>query len=197
MWSHAVVGEYDTAHRYFLRELEISRANFGEWHMRTALAYNNLGMISRRMGKLERALEHLQRSLEIIRESGAGQLQIPGLYLNMGNTWEDLGQLEVAAEHFEAGLAHEGLAEGDRRIHSFLLNNFGSLLVNLGEDERGAVMVSLATALSASRHRAILAMSGGSLQRCRALAYGSMEGYKPPPSATARSLVGSMTVSDL
>jgi eukaryotic-like serine/threonine-protein kinase len=148
-WSHVLVGEYATAREYFLRELEIARANYGERHMRTALAYGNLGLTSRRMGALGDALAYLQDALRIYREVGTGQHQIRGLLLNLGNTHEDLGQLDEAAAHFEAALAEDGLSERDPRIYGFLLNNLGSLLANRGETVRSEALLREAVEVKA------------------------------------------------
>lgn len=140
-WSHAVTGEYDTAREYFRRELQITRANYGERHVRTAIAYNNMGLVARRLGEPEEALEHLERGLDIARDVAPEHRITTAIHTNLGNTWEELGELDAAAENFKAGLSRDDLAESDPRSYSFLLNNYGSLLARRGHLEEGKALL--------------------------------------------------------
>ena len=125
-----------------LKEIEIARANFGERHLKTAVAYNNLGVVERRMGDTAAALENFGRAVQMYRELDVpADRQVANLYLNIGNTYQDVGDFDRAADYFERGLALENLAERDPRNYAYFLNNYGNLLDLRGDVDRGRKML--------------------------------------------------------
>ena len=131
--TYAQAGEYDEARRHFERELDISLANYGELHIRTAIGLSNLGLALNRLGDYGSSLDNYQRALRIIREVSPRDLnRLAAVYTNLGNTYVNLGRLEEAAETFREGIAISRSDDVPRRNLASLLNNSGQLMLDRG-----------------------------------------------------------------
>lgn len=137
-FSYALEGDYEPALKYFQLEHDISRANFGEQHLRSAIGLVNMGIALRRMNRLEEAADSLLRAEVImINVAGDDSRRLSGLYTNLGNVYQDMGDLDRAAETFERGLALFDPAESNPRDYAYLLNNTGDLLSVMGHTNEG------------------------------------------------------------
>ena len=148
-WSHAMMGEYAEAADFFRKSLEVSRANFGDAHPTTASAHSNVGIALRRQGDLSGALEHLNAALTAARALDDTQ-GLVGTLLNVGNVYQDLGDLAAAQAAFEEGLAQERVLQETPGDKAFFLNNLGSLLLQRGDFNRGLEHLREALAIKQS-----------------------------------------------
>jgi tetratricopeptide (TPR) repeat protein len=135
-FSYALEGDYEPALKYFRLEHEISRANFGEQHLRSAVGLINMGIAFRRMDRLEEAADSLLRAEAILIDvSGDDSRRLSGLYNNLGSVYQDMGSLEEAAATFTKGLSLVDAEESNPRDSAYLLNNMGDLSTLMGRTD--------------------------------------------------------------
>jgi serine/threonine-protein kinase len=133
-YSHVMEGDYATAVEYLERDIAVARANFGENHIRFVLPTVNLGVTLRRMGRYEEALDHFRRAQDILgRLPGDHSARDVTLAINLGNTYQDLGNLRAAARIFEEALPLSEDENAPPRGRASLLNNSGDLMMIRGD----------------------------------------------------------------
>ena len=88
---YGIIGRYDTGIQYLERALELQPDH--------ARAHRNLGLIHRARGRYPEAIEHLEKALEL----QGGQANAMA-YLNIGDTYYDMGEHEKAVPYFQKAI---------------------------------------------------------------------------------------------
>ena len=99
-----------------------------------ALAYGNLGAVSRLLGKYQKAKEYLEKALAIRIEIGDRQGE-GAAYGNLGCVFCSVGEYKKAKEYHEKALSIT-MEIGDRRGEGTTYGNLGSVFSSLGEYEK-------------------------------------------------------------
>ncbi len=147
-YSHVLEGDYAAGLEYLRLSLEVSRANFGENHIRYAAGLMNLGITLRRMGRYEEAIDRFARASTIVDAlQGDYTARRVSLNINLGNTYRNLGDSAVAARIYEEALAMAGREDVPPRNRAALLNNSGDLMMIRGDLDGALERLELARAL--------------------------------------------------
>ena len=88
---YSKIGQYDTGIQYLSKAIELQPDD--------PFAYQSLGLISRVQGRYPLAIKYLKKALEL--QKGRGRLQT---YLNIGNTYHDMGEREKAISYFQKAI---------------------------------------------------------------------------------------------
>ena len=133
-YSHVMEGDYATAIEYLERDIEVARANYGENHIRFVLPMMNLGITLRRMGRYEEAVDQFMRARDTLgRLPGDHSARNVTVAVNLGNTYQNLGDLATAARLFEEALSLSDDENVPPRNRASLLNNSGDLMMIRGD----------------------------------------------------------------
>lgn len=125
MYSRA--DDFPRARKYLLTALQIGTAIHYD-SAGQAGTYLNLGLIYERKGLLNQSVQQYQQGLQLIEEDEDWSRAIQ-LNSNLGSTYLDLGDYELAAHHLEkALLAAEKITDESQRSQYM-----GTVLVNLGK----------------------------------------------------------------
>lgn len=145
-WHYQVRGDHQKAYEYFRRSLDVALANFGDESLRTVPAFSNLGMSLKQLGRYDEALQSYQAALRIFRiHPDALSPNLALLHSNIANLVAERGELALASEHYEQGLAiARSIGEPARRPLTFLLHNYGRNLLELGEVSRAVEVLGRA-----------------------------------------------------
>ena len=122
LFSH--LGNYDKAHEYFQKCLNIELSKYGEGHKDIAGSYGNIGSIWNNKGDYDRALEFYQRGLEIFtNEFGEKNQNVANFMSLIGDAIFNKGEYEKSLGFYQKSLIIQ-------------INNLGeqhpSVAVNLG-----------------------------------------------------------------
>jgi tetratricopeptide (TPR) repeat protein len=99
------IGEYDKALEYYQKSLKIREKVYGKEHPKTAISYNNIGLVYDSKGEYNKALEYYQKSLKI-REKvyGKEHPDTAESYNNIGSVYNSKGEYDKALEYYQKSL---------------------------------------------------------------------------------------------
>ena len=144
-YSHVLEGDYAAAIEYLEREIDVARANFGENHIRFVIPTMNLGVTLRRMGRYEEAIDRFNLAREILgRLPGDNSARDVSLAINLGNTYQNLGDLDATVRIFEEALPLSENENVPPRNRASLLNNSGDLMMIRGDLDGAIARLGLA-----------------------------------------------------
>ncbi len=143
--SFCLAGDYEECLVYVDKDLEVTRANFGETHVTYGVGLMNRSIPLRRMGRNEEALAALEGAQAIYDA-------LPGVFpdrqavvaINLGNVYRDMGRPDEAMAAYEAGLSLADQPDVSRRRIASLLNNSGNLLMDIGRVDEAVVRLEAA-----------------------------------------------------
>lgn len=135
--SYLIQGMYEISTKYFFRYLEIMKETGNAKGM--AYAQANLGSIRLQLKDYKLALDNYENALEIFNKMAEGDEKskpysafIP-IYNNLGIVSKELNQPDKAIEYYLRGISLARKTPGEYVILANLLNNLGSLYLNLGK----------------------------------------------------------------
>lgn len=133
------IGLFDLSARYFNQYLEIQKAAKNE--NAASYALFNLGAIHLKLEHIEQAKNYYLNAIESIKvHSDNDSLQhtdrrLIFAYNNLGIIHRRLHEYEAAKDYFLRGISLSGNAQGEQSILSMLLNNLGSVYLDLKQTE--------------------------------------------------------------
>lgn len=132
-------GIYETATVYFYQYLEIQREDnhkTGE-----AFALSNIGAIMIRMDDFEKAKFNFLQALQILNEESSAEPnpglndKIPNILNNLGIVYQHLQKYDSALYYYKESLSYKDVVEDKAYFESSLLNNIGSLFLDINEPD--------------------------------------------------------------
>lgn len=131
--SYLSLGELDASASVFERALEIQDGLYEQTDERVLETNIRLGEIHWQRGDLEASRVSAERVLEIRRATvGTEHQEYGSALLNLGNTWADMGRLDLAEPLVREAMAvdRRTLVGDERWLLSYTLNSLGTILTD-------------------------------------------------------------------
>jgi tetratricopeptide (TPR) repeat protein/biotin carboxyl carrier protein len=134
-------GLYDDALKHYLSALEIHQTNNKETpHVDTASALQNVGIAKKHTGDFKGAMEHCQAALEMRLHLNPHSAETAASHSSMGQLCSELGQTELAMEHYNKTLVIYESVHGPKSLMTAAaIQNLGAIYYQTKDYERALV----------------------------------------------------------
>ena len=129
------VGLYNKAEVIYLRQISIAEGLYGKDDKNTAISYNNIGLVYKKLGDYDKALEYYFKDLAINERILANEhSNIATSYNNIGGVYYSKGNYNKALEYFcKALVIMEKHHETENPNHASSYNNLGLVYYSKGD----------------------------------------------------------------
>ena len=102
---YRILADYNRTLAIYEPALEYARQHYGELNEKTALLYNNIGMIYLEQGDYDKALEYYNKAIEILKKKMDWEYpDIATSYNNIGSVYHYQGDYNKALEYYNTAL---------------------------------------------------------------------------------------------
>ncbi|MGM0546648.1 MAG: CHAT domain-containing protein [Bacteroidota bacterium] len=103
--AHQNMGEYQTAHTYFDRALELDEQRLPHPHPDLARRYNNVALVYYYQSDYQRALDHMTNAANVLASFHGEDHRLVGVaYNNIGIVYSEIEEFEKATEYLKKSL---------------------------------------------------------------------------------------------
>ena len=100
------VGLYNKAEVIYLRQISIAEGLYGKDDKNTAISYNNIGLVYKKLGDYDKALEYYFKDLAIMEKNNQTKNPNAATFLNnIGGIFDELGHYDTALYYYFNALA--------------------------------------------------------------------------------------------
>ncbi|WP_299679059.1 tetratricopeptide repeat-containing sensor histidine kinase [uncultured Dokdonia sp.] len=100
-----------------------------------ASAYNNLGLVSRLLGKYDEAIDYYITAQDYRKKLDDNKILLAGSLNNIGITYKDKGEYNKAIDYYKQGLGYDSLPIRSPRTYARLLDNLAYASYKSGRGE--------------------------------------------------------------
>jgi len=135
--AYQISGEYETALKFYTKDMNITKKLYGEEHLNLVTTYNNLGSVYKSLGKYETAREFHIKAMNINKKVyGEEHPDLAKTYGNLGSVYELLGKYETAREFHTKDMNITKKLYGEEHPDlAIAYGNLGSVYESLGKHE--------------------------------------------------------------